>query len=110
MLRPVLTGLLAGSLAALLLLAGVQPAAAVTRSDEFVKAKATADKPTEDGTQVITLTLSVEKGFHTYANPLPKEFPGVATTVKVAGKVKPEDVKVEYPKGKFVKDKDAGDH
>jgi DsbC/DsbD-like thiol-disulfide interchange protein len=75
------------------------------KSGSKVKASATADKPGADGKQVITVRLAIEKGWHIYANP-PGES-GTATTVKVEGK-KAEDVKVEYPEGKTVKDPQVG--
>jgi DsbC/DsbD-like thiol-disulfide interchange protein len=74
------------------------------RSSSKVKATVTADKPGADGKQVITVHLAIDKGWHIYANPNGES--GIATTVKVEGK-KAEDVKVEYPEGKAVKDPDG---
>src|SRR5712692_9215798 len=72
------------------------------RSDSVVKATATADKPGADGKQVITITLNIDDGWHIYANPAQHEnvYP---TKVAVGGK-KAEEVQVDYPKGKLVKD------
>jgi uncharacterized protein YyaL (SSP411 family) len=79
-------------------------------SDSKVQVRATAEKPDAGGNQVVTLILRIEPGWHIYANPAPPDFPGIPTTVTVEGKSKPESVKVEYPKGKLVKDQVAGDH
>jgi DsbC/DsbD-like thiol-disulfide interchange protein len=80
------------------------------KSDSVVKATASAAKPDASGRQTITVTLTIDKSWHTYANKLPEEFPGLPTAVTVEGKMKPEDVKVEYPTGKVVKDKMLGDY
>ncbi len=80
------------------------------RSDSVVKIEAKADKPAADGQQTITLTVRIDEGWHLYANPVPKDFPGIPITVTFVGKNKPQDVKVDYPKGKTVKDPLVGDH
>jgi uncharacterized protein YyaL (SSP411 family) len=80
------------------------------RSDSVVKIEAKADKPATDGQQTVTLTVKIDEGWHLYANPVPKDFPGVPITVTFEGKNKPQDVKVDYPKGKTVKDPLVGDH
>lgn len=80
------------------------------KSDALVKIKAKADKPGADGQQEITFTVTVDEGWHLYANPVPKDFPGIPITVTFEGKNKPKDVKVEYPKGTLVKDAIVGDH
>jgi DsbC/DsbD-like thiol-disulfide interchange protein len=100
-----------------MLLAGLvlslQPLAACAQfktSAEVVKAKAAASKVDADGNQVITVTLTVDKGWHLYANPVNNEaFEPNATEVTVSGKVKPVSVKAVYPKGQLQKDKDVGD-
>jgi uncharacterized protein len=79
-------------------------------SDSKVQVRATAERPDAGGNQVVTLSLRIEPGWHVYANPAPPDFPGIPTTVTVEGKNKPESVKVEYPKGKLVRDQVAGDH
>lgn len=84
--------------------------AAAKKSESVVKATASAAKPDADGKVVVTVTLAIEKPWHTYANPVPKDFPGLPTTVSVEGKTKPDDVKVEYPAGKLVKDTTVGDY
>jgi DsbC/DsbD-like thiol-disulfide interchange protein len=73
-----------------------------TRSDSVVKATASAEKPDADGKQVITVKLAVEKGWHVYANPIGAEV-GIPTKVTVEGK-KPEDVQIDYPKGRAIQD------
>jgi uncharacterized protein YyaL (SSP411 family) len=81
------------------------------KSDSVVKAKAgvTPEKPDIDGKQVVTLTLTIDKGWHIYANP-----PGlddlvpVQTTVMVNAKTKPQDVQMEYPQGQVISDKILG--
>src|SRR5262245_15872359 len=74
-------------------------------SEAVVKVSAKAEKPDADGKQVVTVTLEVDKGWHTYANPVGLEdLESSQTVVDVSGKNKPELVKVDYPKGKLVKD------
>lgn len=80
------------------------------RSDSVVKATAKADKPDAQGKQVIMLTLRIDSPWHVYANKLPEDFPGRPTTVSVEAKSKPESVKIDYPQGKLVKDKQVGDY
>src|SRR5438045_9764709 len=75
------------------------------KTDSVVKATAKADKPDAGGKQVITVTLKIEPSWHTYANKLPEDFPGLPTAVSVEAKTKPESVKVDYPPGKAVRDK-----
>jgi DsbC/DsbD-like thiol-disulfide interchange protein len=83
---------------------------AATKSDARVKVEAKADKPGNDGKQVVTVTLAIDKGWHTYANPVGnKDLEGVQTTVTVSAKAKPE-VKVEYPAGTLHKDAVVGDY
>jgi DsbC/DsbD-like thiol-disulfide interchange protein len=76
------------------------------RSDAVVKVSAKADKPDADGKQMVTVTLKIDDNWHTYANTLPKDFPGVPTSVKVNAKTKLEDVKVDYPEGKLIREGD----
>lgn len=79
------------------------------KSESVVRAKVTAGKPDADGKQVLTVTLIMDKDWHTYANPVPKDFPGEPTVV-VVSKAKADDVAVEYPKGRIVKDSMIGDY
>jgi thiol:disulfide interchange protein len=101
--------------AAFLALAAVLEAPALAQkglitSDSVVKAEVKAAQPDADGKQSFIVTLDIEKGWHLYANPLPKDFPGICVVVEVAGKSKPTALKVDYPPGKRVVDKDLGDH
>src|SRR5262245_53173663 len=81
------------------------------RSDSVVKVAATADKPDADGKQIVTVTLTMEGKWHTSANPVENDMLlSAQTTISITGKEKPQDVKVEYPPGKVVKDKTVGDY
>jgi len=81
------------------------------KSDGVVKVSATADKPDADGKQTVTIVLAHDAGWHTYANPVGLEdLASAQTSVTVSAKEKPDDVKVEYPAGKLVKDKVVGDY
>jgi hypothetical protein len=80
-----------------------QEQAQKSESPVKVTASVTPEKPAADGKQVVTVTLDIEKGWHIYANP-PGNDNAVPTVVQVSSKVKLEDVKVEYPKGKELKD------
>lgn len=97
-------------LAALLNLVGGDSQAAPKLSDAVVKAELKADKPDEQGNQAVVITLQVEKDWHLYANPVPKEFPGIPTTVTADLASKVEDLKVAYPEGRLVKDALVGDY
>lgn len=88
--------------------AGV-PGQGAKKSDSVVKASATAEKPDGEGKQVVTVTLMIDTGWHTYANSVPADFPGLPTTVSV-DQVKKESVKVDYPTGKAMKDPTVGDY
>jgi DsbC/DsbD-like thiol-disulfide interchange protein len=79
------------------------------RSDSVVKVGVVADKPGADGKQVITVTLAVEDGWHAYANPVGNDDIGKPTTITVEGK-KPEDVQIDYPKGRLVQDAVTGNY
>ena len=74
------------------------------RSDAVVKVSAQANKPDVDGKQVVTVTLKIDDKWHIYADTLPKDFPGVPTSVKVSAGSKVDDVKVNYPEGKWIKE------
>jgi DsbC/DsbD-like thiol-disulfide interchange protein len=81
------------------------------KSDSVVKATASADKPDPDGKQVVTITLTMDKGWHIYANPVGlSDLEEAQTLVTISGKEKPAGVKVEYPEGTLVKDKVVGDY
>jgi len=74
------------------------------RSDAVVKVSAQAAAPDADGKQVLTVTLQIDDQWHIYANTLPKDFPGIPTSIKVSARSKVEDVKVDYPEDKWVKE------
>ncbi len=78
-------------------------------SDQVVKIAATAEKPDAAGLQKVTITISTDAPYHVYANPSSNES-CTATVVSVASGTKPEQVKVEYPEGKLVKDSVGGDY
>ena len=83
----------------------------VKKSDSVVKATATADKPDAEGKQVVTINIAMEGKWHIYANPSDNDMLVAAqTTVSVSAKEKPEEVKVDYPPGKVIKDKTVGDY
>jgi DsbC/DsbD-like thiol-disulfide interchange protein len=82
---------------------------ASNKSDSKVEVTASLDPktPGADGKQVVTITLAIESGWHIYANPADNE-DVTATTVKVSARVRPRDVKVDYPEGKVVTDPTIG--
>jgi DsbC/DsbD-like thiol-disulfide interchange protein len=87
------------------------PAAQLKKSDFVVKGEAKADKVAADGTQLVTVTLTIDKGWHLYANPVGNEdLTENQITVSISSKNKLEDVKVDYPAGTPVKDKTVGDY
>jgi DsbC/DsbD-like thiol-disulfide interchange protein len=106
------TGWLAVAGAVLTLALGNGPAGANQgkKSDSVVKVSATADKPDAEGKQTVTVTLLIDKGWHTYANPVgQKDFPGVETTLTVTAKQKPQ-IRIDYPKGTLVTDPQTGNY
>jgi hypothetical protein len=108
-MRPVSISLvlLAALVLALALLGAV---AQGKKSDSVVKVSARATKPDSDGKQVVTITLDIDKPWHLYANPVDNAMlKSVQTVVKFTSKLD-GDVKFEYPAGKLVKDKVAGDY
>jgi hypothetical protein len=68
----------------------------------YVKLSASAGKPDDDGRQVVTVTMEIEKPWYAYANPVDnEELAAGQTHVRIAGpKGKLEEVKVVYPPGK----------
>lgn len=80
-------------------------------SEAVVKVTAKADKPDDAGKQVVTITLTMDRDWHTYANPVGLEdLEGAQTVVEITSKNKPERVKLAYPKGKLHKDEVVGDY
>src|SRR5437588_679821 len=81
------------------------------KSDAVVKVTASADRPDAEGKQLVTISLAIDKGWHTYANPVGlSDLADVQTTVAITAKTKPDAVKVAYPAGKQIKDKIVGDY
>jgi thiol:disulfide interchange protein len=82
-----------------------------TGSESVVKSEAKAEKADADGKQVVTITLTIDKKYHVYANPVGLEdLQSSQTIVTVTSKTKPESVKVEYPKGEVKEDKVVGNY
>jgi DsbC/DsbD-like thiol-disulfide interchange protein len=102
-------GLLALALPAL-----IGPTSAVAqakKSDAVVKVAASADKPGADGKQVVTVTMTINKGWYIYANPVGLEdLASNKTVVTVGAKQKLASVKVDYPTPVVKKDKTLGDY
>jgi DsbC/DsbD-like thiol-disulfide interchange protein len=79
------------------------------KSDAVVKVKAEAGKPSADGTTPVHINLTIDKGWHIYANPTGSDdLADAATMVTGGGAAKVEGV--EYPAGKLVHDKTLGDY
>jgi DsbC/DsbD-like thiol-disulfide interchange protein len=98
--------------AAVLVLGGLGTPAAragkkLLTSADKVMATAKATTPDASGKQVVTVTLTIDKGWHLYANPAGFDLVEPAKTeVTITGKAKPRSVKVEYPPGTPHKDED----
>jgi DsbC/DsbD-like thiol-disulfide interchange protein len=112
MVRPNWRRLTVGLLALSLLLAGIAiNQAQGQKSDAKVKIEASAAKPDASGKQTVTVTLTIDKGWHTYANPPgPADFAGIPTTITINAEKKPQKVTIDYPKGTLVKDPKQGDY
>ncbi len=81
------------------------------KSGSKAKIEATADKADKDGKQTITITMTIDKDWHFYANPVGvNDLVDAQTVVKITGKGKPEVLKIEYPEGTLFKDKTVGDY
>ncbi len=80
----------------------------VKKSDAVVKVEATASRPGQDGTQDVTIQLTIDRGWHLYANPVGNEdLLSSQTSVAATGA---RLVKVRYPEGKVIKDKVLGEY
>jgi DsbC/DsbD-like thiol-disulfide interchange protein len=105
------TTIFALALASLVSGAATLATAAPTGSDAVVKAKAVAGKPGGGGLQVIEVELTMDDGWHLYANPVGnKDLLPNQVVVSASANKKPIDAKVEYPKGKLFKDATLGDY
>jgi hypothetical protein len=81
------------------------------KSDSVVKATAVADKAGADGTQLVTVTLKIERPWHIYANPVGNEdLVNAQTVLKFSGPDRPRVQKTEFPKSKLIKDAVVGDY
>jgi len=82
----------------------------IVKTEDLVKLTATAEKP-EDGKQVLTVKLVVEKPWHIYANPTgnPK-VTAQMTKVTVRANGKEIDAEVTYPPGVKEADDTVGDY
>ena len=100
------------SLALAALLALGTGSARAQKSEEVVKASATAEKAAADGKQEVVVTLEINKAYHIYANPIGNEdLASNQTTVNVlSGTKKLGSVKVAYPQGELKKDAVVGDY
>jgi thiol:disulfide interchange protein len=83
--------------------------AQVTKSDSVVKIEVDPGK-IENDKQTVTLTLSIQKGFHIYANHIGQENIALPTEVTISGKTTPQAVKISYPPGKLEQNEFVGDH
>jgi DsbC/DsbD-like thiol-disulfide interchange protein len=92
----------------LLALAASPLVAQAKKSDSVVKIEATAARPDAAGMQEVTVTLTVDKAYHLYANPVPEDFPGIPVTLTFTAQAKPADATITYPKGKEINDATIG--
>jgi DsbC/DsbD-like thiol-disulfide interchange protein len=90
--------------------AGQDGSGRATRSDSVVRVALSTGKVDGTGSQEVIVALSIDPGWHLYANPVGLDFPGIPTTLSITGPGKPPEVKVEYPAGRLVRDALAGDH
>ncbi|HEX5270638.1 MAG TPA: protein-disulfide reductase DsbD N-terminal domain-containing protein [Gemmataceae bacterium] len=85
--------------------------AQLKKSDSVVKVEAEAGKLADDGTQNVTVTVTIDKGWHLYANPVGNDdLAENQVVVTLSSKNKLKDVKVEYPAGKNHTEKGIGDY
>src|SRR4051794_24917524 len=101
--RVILGSLFTGAVVLGVILAEPTPTqAGGRRSDSKVKATATATKPGTDGKQGIAVTLTIEKGWYIYANPVagPKTLDNSRTLITVNTKEK-ASAGFDYPTGKL---------
>ncbi len=85
--------------------------AQLKKSDTVIRAEARAEPIAADNTQAVSITLTIDKGWHTYANPVENaDLADTQTSVTITSKNKLEGVKLTYPAGTLVKDKVLGDY
>ncbi|MFL5327700.1 MAG: protein-disulfide reductase DsbD N-terminal domain-containing protein [Gemmataceae bacterium] len=81
------------------------------KSADVVKLKATSTKPDANGKQTITVVLTIDKSWHIYANPVGSDdLSSVQTVVNLTSTGKLEDVSIDYPHGKLIKDPIVGNY
>jgi DsbC/DsbD-like thiol-disulfide interchange protein len=74
------------------------------RSAAKIKADVKATKVAADGTQELTVTIDIDKGWYIYANPVGNpNFDGAETTLRIVTKEKIK-LEVAYPAGKVKRD------
>jgi uncharacterized protein len=84
---------------------------AAQKTESVVKASANADKPDAQGKQVVTITLAMDSGWHTYANPTGNDtFAENETKVAFSANGKPLEAKLDYPEGNVVVDSVTGNY
>lgn len=96
--------------AGLLCAARMTDAGEPKKGTDVVKVVVAADKPDADGKQTVTISLTFMKPWRLLANPVGND--GLVkgqTEVTIAGKGKPKVVKIDYPAGMLIKNKDIGD-
>jgi uncharacterized protein YyaL (SSP411 family) len=80
-------------------------------SADVVKAMATLGPPDKDGKRALSVTLQIDKPWHTYANPVENdELEGARTTVDVYAGGKKLPAKIDYPKGMAEKDEKGAEY
>lgn len=80
-------------------------------SSKVVKLEISKDPSSTADEKTILVTLSVEPGYHIYANPVVNpDLSSVQTSVSVKVEGKSIPIKVDYPDGKLVKDAVVGDY
>ncbi|HYV36976.1 MAG TPA: protein-disulfide reductase DsbD N-terminal domain-containing protein [Gemmataceae bacterium] len=84
-------------------------AATPEQKESLVKVTATAGKIGDYGQQSVTITLHIPPDWHAYANPVQNEdLAANKTEVKIDAPTKLDGLKLNYPAGKRVTDKDIG--
>lgn len=80
-------------------------------SSKVVKVEIAKDPATTAEEKFVVITLSVEPGYHLYANPVVNpDLTSVQTSIGIKSEGKSIPTKVEYPAGKLVKDDVVGDY
>jgi len=80
------------------------------KSEAVVNIEASTTKPDDNLRHHVKVSITIDKSWHLYANPVPADFPGIPTTVTVEAQGKALNANVEYPRGTLIKDKVLGDY